>query len=187
MNKQLKSRLFAIALGIAAPLTVAVAKPIAVEADVTVLTATVEAIDYKKHTVTLKGPEGNLVTYKVGKHARNFKQVKKGDQVKPEYAEAIAVSLQKPVPGAKPVAMGAEKVQVAGKGSKPFAEVTDAVFVIGKIESVDAANRVVTVAFPERTVKFKVAKGVIGLEGIKPGDEVNVEYTDALIFAVSKP
>jgi hypothetical protein len=39
------------------------------------ITATVEAIDYDKRTVDLKGAKGNVVTLKVGPEAKNFNQV----------------------------------------------------------------------------------------------------------------
>ena len=40
--------------------------------------------------------EGNTVTLKVDKSAKNFKNVKKGDQVVARYTEAVAISVQKP-------------------------------------------------------------------------------------------
>jgi Cu/Ag efflux protein CusF len=60
------------------------------------LTATVQAIDYKARTVTLKGPEGNTQTLVVGPEAKRFNQVKKGDQVTVNYTEATAISVRKP-------------------------------------------------------------------------------------------
>jgi hypothetical protein len=72
------------------------AKPEGVVVNTTELTATVEAIDYAKRTVTLKGPEGNTVTLKVDESAKDFKNVKKGDQVVARFTEAVAISVQKP-------------------------------------------------------------------------------------------
>lgn len=60
------------------------------------VTATVEAIDYKARTVTLRGPEGNVRTLKVGPEAKHFGQVKKGDQVTANLTEATAISVTKP-------------------------------------------------------------------------------------------
>jgi len=56
--------------------------PGVVMADLSVITATVEAIDTANRTVTLKGPGGRSVTLKVGPNAKNFDQVKVGDKVK---------------------------------------------------------------------------------------------------------
>jgi hypothetical protein len=60
------------------------------------ITGNVQAIDYKKRTVTLKGPEGNLATLKVGKEAKRFNEVKKGDQVVLRVTEALLIDVTKP-------------------------------------------------------------------------------------------
>ena len=60
------------------------------------ITGNVQAIDYKKRTVTLKGPEGNLATLKVGKAAKRFNEVKKGDQVVLRVTEALLIDVTKP-------------------------------------------------------------------------------------------
>ncbi len=58
--------------------------------------ANVEDIDYKKRTVTVKGPEGDVRTLKVGKDVKNFKEVKKGDQVVLMYTEVLALEVTRP-------------------------------------------------------------------------------------------
>jgi len=60
------------------------------------ITTTVEAIDYKKRTVTLKGPKGDSQTFTVGPEAKRFNEVKKGDQVTVDYTKATAISVSKP-------------------------------------------------------------------------------------------
>lgn len=60
------------------------------------MTATVEAIDHKKRTVTLKGPKGNSRSFTVGPEAKRFNEVKKGDQVTVSYTEATAINVTKP-------------------------------------------------------------------------------------------
>ncbi|MCK7506098.1 MAG: hypothetical protein MZV70_19810 [Desulfobacterales bacterium] len=71
-------------------------KPAIEKTAVAKITATVEKIDYEKRLVTLKGPEGNLRTIKVGEEARNFSQVKVGDKVAIELYESILVEVLKP-------------------------------------------------------------------------------------------
>jgi hypothetical protein len=60
------------------------------------ISGNVQAIDYKKRTVTLKGPEGNLTTLKVGEAAKRFNEVKKGDQVVLRVTEALLINVAKP-------------------------------------------------------------------------------------------
>ena len=70
----------------------------AVGREITV-TATITAIDKKAQTVTIKGPEGNTETVKA-RDPKNLDKVKVGDLVEITYAQALAVSLDKPA--AKP-------------------------------------------------------------------------------------
>ena len=72
------------------------AKPAATLVETAEVTATVEAIDYQKRTVTLKGPEGKTRTIKVDPGVKRFKEVKKGDEVVLRFTEAVAISVQKP-------------------------------------------------------------------------------------------
>jgi len=62
----------------------------------TEITATVEGIDYKKRTVTLKGPEGKVDTYPVDKRVKRLKEVKVGDEVVLRVTEAFAVKVERP-------------------------------------------------------------------------------------------
>lgn len=70
-------------------------KPAGQVSKVVEATATVEALDLLKRTVTLKGPKGNVRTFKVGDQVR-LDQVKVGDQVVTRYTEALAISVEKP-------------------------------------------------------------------------------------------
>jgi Cu/Ag efflux protein CusF len=72
------------------------AKPGVLMTDTFEVIAKVEAIDYKKRTVTLKGPEGNLKTVPVDKSVKNFKNVKVGDNVVMKITEAMALYVEKP-------------------------------------------------------------------------------------------
>jgi hypothetical protein len=68
-------------------------KPGGVAVSQVTVTATVEALDKKKQTATLKGPEGKSVTVKV-KDPKNMKNVKVGDEVVITYSEAMAISVE---------------------------------------------------------------------------------------------
>jgi hypothetical protein len=55
-------------------------------------TATIEAIDLDKGTVTLKGPQGNSQTVKA-RNPANLKKVKVGDLVDITYTEVVAIKV----------------------------------------------------------------------------------------------
>ena len=58
------------------------------------VTATVTAIDKKKSTLTLKGPDGKTVIAKA-EDPKNLDKVKVGDELMITYTEALAISVEK--------------------------------------------------------------------------------------------
>jgi Cu/Ag efflux protein CusF len=67
--------------------------PGAVGARAVTVTATITDVDRQNNTVTLQGPDGNLVTVKA-RYPEKLKQVKKGDLVDITYTEALAIGVQ---------------------------------------------------------------------------------------------
>ena len=57
------------------------------------LTGNVASIDTVRRTIALKGPAGNVRMFRINKQAKNFAQIKKGDQVVLRITEAIALSV----------------------------------------------------------------------------------------------
>ena len=57
---------------------------------------TVEAIDHDNRSVTFKGPDGNIQTYKVDERVPKFRYILKGDKVYIKTTEPLAVRI-KPV------------------------------------------------------------------------------------------
>jgi hypothetical protein len=70
--------------------------------------ATVEAVDAPQRSVTLKGPKGNVQTMTVSEDVRNLAQVKVGDRVIVNYAQALALELRKGASGIR------ERIERAG-------------------------------------------------------------------------
>ena len=71
-------------------------KPGGVITNIVEATATVEAVDVAKRTVTVKGPQGNVKTVKVSEAVKRLNEVKAGDQIVLRYTEAVAISVDKP-------------------------------------------------------------------------------------------
>ncbi len=86
---------------IAAPLLAVLAacaqeppKPVTIE-NMREVTATVEAIDVATRMVSLRGPDGEVVTVQVDPAVRNLPRVKVGDRVVARYYEALGAELKK--------------------------------------------------------------------------------------------
>jgi hypothetical protein len=70
-------------------------KPAGTVATQTTLTATVVAVNKKKGTITLKGPQGKTKTI-TARDPKRLEPVKVGDLVEATYTEAVAISVEKP-------------------------------------------------------------------------------------------
>ena len=154
------------------------AKMLPLAAEAVVLTATVDSVDVKKRIVMLKDANGNLAQMNVSKQVNDLDKVKKGDVFVVEHAQAIAVGLVAAPKDAKPGVSGVRSVVIAGKGSaKPFEETTDTVYATVKISTIDAKTRVVTFTLPSgEKQKVRVDQSVLGLEKLKAGDDILVEF-----------
>jgi hypothetical protein len=65
--------------------------------------ASVVAIDYANREVAVKGPQGNIRSFRVADEVQGFKDVKVGDSISVTYAEALALDMiPEPGPKAKP-------------------------------------------------------------------------------------
>ena len=154
--------------------------------DVAKVTATVEKVDYATRMVTLKGPKGNMFTFKAGDAVKNLDQVKVGDKVVAQYLESVAVFVRKS--GDPPSAGEMDAVGVAPKGAKPGMVMVKTDEVTAKVEAVDLKARTITLMGPEgKTKKFKVDKSVKALDKLKKGDDITLRVTQALAIDVMKP
>jgi hypothetical protein len=161
----------------------ATGKPGVVVAEAASITATVEAIDYDKRTVTLKGPKGNLVTLKVGPEAKNFNQVKTGDRVRARYYDATAIYVRKP--NEPPFAEEGSAIQLAPKGAKPGAVAVETREMTARVEDIDYKTRTVTLRGPQqKTATLKVDKSVKRFDEVKKGDEIVIRHTEAMAIDV---
>ena len=148
-------------------------------------TGTVEAIDYAKRLVTIKGEGGRVETFEVDAAAKNLDQVKVGDVIVLLYKESLVWELNKPGAGVQGVeAVGA--VGTAKKGEMPGAVAGRQVTATVTITAIDAKAPTVTIKGPagnERTIKVKDPKK---LAGVKVGDTLDITYTEAVAISVEK-
>ena len=149
------------------------------------ITATVEAIDQKTREVTLKGPKGGTVTFVASPEVKNLAQVKKGDELVVEYAQALAIELKKSTKTAVSRTI-VEGGKAAAPGQKPGVVAARQINVTAKIDAIDTKTNVVTLTGVEHTVQLK-AKNPDNLKGFKVGDFVDAVYVEAIAISVQKP
>ncbi|HKE44268.1 MAG TPA: hypothetical protein VKB41_06985 [Steroidobacteraceae bacterium] len=160
-------------------------KPVTVEGSVKVQ-AKIESVDVAKRLITVRDPNGELVELEVSPEVRNLAQVHAGDMMTVVYYRAIGAEFKKPGTGVQ----GVQQDAVAGRaaeGEKPAGAVGQRVKATVKIDSVDAAKNMVSFTGPKgtkQTVAVKDPKAQAFVKQLKPGDEVEVTYTEALAISV---
>jgi len=154
--------------------------------DAVAITATVEAIDQATRMVTLRGPEGDQVTFRADDRVRNLAQVKKGDQVRVEFIEAFVVRVIKPGEALPSVSAG-RAVERAEPGEKPGAVSIESLTVTSTVTHVDRAKQTVTLRGVDGESTTVSVKDPAQLESVAVGDLVEVTATQALAIAVEEP
>jgi hypothetical protein len=155
-------------------------------ADVTTLTAKIEAVDHAKRTVTVKGKMGHLVTLKVDQSVKNFAQVKAGDEIVAKYVEALSVKLDKGV-GGRSASFATTGPITAAPGAKPGVAAEQQTVIVATVQGVDPQRQEVLLQGPnDRFAEVKVKDPNV-LNEVKVGDNVQVTYTEALVIDVVTP
>jgi len=159
-------------------------KPGVVAVEVTEWTATVKSVDYAKKTVVLER-DGKTATVDAS-YAKRLDEIKPGDVVKVAHIEEIAIYVRKAEQG--PMASEARTVELAPKTQGPGGIITETKQVVANVEAIDYTQRTITLQRPDGSVKtFKVSDAVEKFDQIKKGDQVVLEYTDAIAISVEKP
>jgi translation elongation factor P/translation initiation factor 5A len=162
------------------------AEPGAIAVSVLKASATVEAVDAAKRTVTLKGEAGQTKTLKCGSEVRNFDQIKVGDKVNLTFVDEVAAYVRKA--DAPPMAEESAMVALAPKGAKPGALMAETVEVKAKIESVNTKKHTITFLNPDGSKKtVKVGKKAKELKELQKGDDVVLRITQAMMIDVKAP
>ena len=151
--------------------------------DSVTVSAKVESIDLATRTVVLATEDGKSTSVVVPESIANLDKLKVGDTVKSTYAVALAAEILKPGEPAAPAAVSAAK---QGGGQIVGARQVSAVL---KVNAVDLATNSVTLTGPQgntRTVQVKRPELREKLKTLKPGDEVQITYTEAMAITVER-
>jgi hypothetical protein len=161
-------------------------KPSVEVGDVVELSGKVVAVQRAARTVSVQGPQGNVVVVKVGQAARNFDQIRVGDVVKLTYYESVAIFVTSD--GMPPEADATVMVAAAPKGAMPAGEAVQVTDVSATIQSINPVRRVLMLKGPQGNVfPVTVDRSVRGFEALRVGDNVHVRHTEAIAVTVSKP
>lgn len=153
------------------------ATPVAVQEELVTIPVTVEEIDKKSRTMTVKTTNGERLTLSVPPDVQGFDKVKKGDKIDIDYYRAVAVRV---IPSGTGGGANAEAPTAAG----------------GKGPKMTTSSQVVSVNDRDQTMKVKEANGkshTVSVQDpaiqeqvktLKPGDVVEITYTEAVLAGI---
>jgi hypothetical protein len=149
-------------------------------------TGTIEDVDQADRLVTIKGPEGGMITVQAGPEVKNLGEVKQGDQVTVSYHQSMAVDVV--APGSAPKAGSETARGRAEPGAKPAGAVGRQERKTVKIASVDPVKK--AISFYDNDGRWReVSMDRPDLEHylteLKDGDTVEVVFTEALAVSIS--
>ncbi len=145
--------------------------------------ATVEAIDYEKRTITLRGPENSSVTLRASKEVQKFGEIRKGNLVTAEYLDAVAIVVRKADGASHPGYL--KEVTVTQRGKDPDGLPVDTITMLGTVEVIDYNLRTVTVKAADGTIKtYKADIRVKKLKDIIKGDKIYLRVTEPLAVRI---
>jgi len=147
-------------------------------------TATIQAIDQTTRAVTLRFKDGDEENFTAGPEIKRFNEFKVGDTVDMTYVASIVVQIQKPGGSSSPAATTGEAAITRGRGQKPSTTMSAQVKTTVTVKSVDPAVPSITVLTDDgRTVTRKI-EDKKNLEGVKPGDKLDITYTEAVLMSI---
>jgi len=149
------------------------------------MTANVEAINHKTREVTLRGPEGNTVSFVASEEARNLDQVSVGDTVKAEYEETLSIELFAN-DGIEPNAGQLTAAGRSEKGEMPAGAIVNAQVVTATVEEINLEKNTFKLKGPSGEVTEHVARNPENLKKAAEGGLVMITYTEAVAISVEK-
>jgi hypothetical protein len=160
-------------------------KPSMSTSETVILTAMVEAINHETREVTLRGPDGDSVSFVASEEARNLGQVQAGDIVMTEYVQSMSIEVFAN-DGSEP---GAGEIAAAGRseeGSMPGMAAIDTVVITATVEEINIEANTFKLKGPSGEIKEYAARNPENLKKAEVGDLVVITMTEAIAITVEK-
>jgi len=146
-------------------------------------TGTVESIEMASRTVTLKKPDGTVVTIFAGPDIKRLGEVKVGDKITARYYENMVIRLKRP--GEPDVDTGAKTTtpsqQVLPGGTRAKQRTITAT-----ITAIDMNAPSITFTGPNGWKYSSAVQDKAALAKVKVGDKVDIVWTEALLVSLER-
>jgi len=143
--------------------------------------AIVEALDQESRMITLRGPTGTRMSFKVGDRVKNLHKIKVGDRVVVDYYESLAIQV------VKPGTTGDQRetvVDSAEPGEKPAGAVVEKTTLVATIEQIDRSVPSITLRDQDGNLCTVRVRHPERLSLVKVGDTLRITYVQAVAVSV---
>ena len=165
-----------------------VAKPLSAERAILVtVSARIEALDQATRQVTLKGPAGNVVSFKVDPMVKRLNEFSVGDFVTADYFISLAGELRAPTEAEKlePISI-TEGAARAPMGSSPAGGAVSVIKIVATVVGLNLPSMTVSLQGPRGNIGDIQAESVENIKKLRLGDIIIVTYTEALAISLEK-
>jgi Cu/Ag efflux protein CusF len=148
-------------------------------------TATIQAIDHTTRAVTLRLKDGTDETLVAGPEIARFNELKVGDTVNMTYVESLVVQVHKPGDDNVPSGTASDIALTRGRGPRPAGTIGQQVKTAVTVKAVNPSMPSITVLTADGHTVTRKIEDRKNLDGVKPGDKLEITYTEALLMALA--
>jgi hypothetical protein len=160
-------------------------KPYLFQSRTASIQAVVEEIDHDTRLVTVRKPDGSLLTFTPSAEVRNLDQVSVGDVLHAEYTQSVRITVAS-VEGAQAGSAGVTGIARAEKGDMPGMAAIDSQITVATVADIDLEANTYKLEFDDGTINEYVALNPENLKMAEIGDIVIIEVTETLAAAVEE-
>jgi hypothetical protein len=152
--------------------------------DIYQLTGTITAVDPATHEVHVTDAQGETFVFPVGPGVKNFDQIKANDRVHLRLTRAVAISVS---PG-NGIRSSTETLSAASAplGQMPYGSVQHRTKIVADVISVDRKRGLLKVKGPQGDIVEARVRHPELLEHVKAGDQLTLDYTEAVALSVTR-
>jgi Cu/Ag efflux protein CusF len=152
-----------------------------ISSEMRVETGVVEAIEASSRKVTLRKPDGTMVTTVAGPEIKRFDEVKVGDKITARYYDNVVLRVKRPGESEEvSAARGTTGSDQPTPGGTKAKQMTLTV----TITAIDTTTPSITFTGPEGYKYTSKVQDPVALSKVKVGDKVDIVWTEALLVSL---
>lgn len=159
-------------------------KTITKPGDTLAATATIQQIDLAKRYVVLREEDGSEIGVFAPPELERLKELRAGDTVTITYYESIVYRFRRP--GARRPPVSEETAAIESTSALPGATFSHQVTERVTVKAIDRDAASITVIGRDGRSVSRHVDNASDLAGVKPGDHIDITYTEALLATVAR-